>query len=177
MLVVVRICCVGSATLRWWWREEGASNKWYNRELHSGCCNAIRRHTRVLKTTADEDVVKQLLESDEEEWKSVVRGLVADSELRSEDARRAVRAQIKNRETDIDSGQVDDDLLLTKRRFISYSCGFDTASESFERRLQCSDSDHENERGQQQIRAQDNVRIRRVTGKCTATKSSRRGRD
>ena len=57
--------------------------------------------------------------------------------------------------------------------------GSDTASESFDRR-QCSDSDHENERGEKQIRTQDNVRIRKVTGKRTttaATKSSHRGRD
>ena len=95
----------------------------------------------MLKTTADKEVDKQLLENDEEEWKSVVRGLVAENELRSEAARRAARAQIKNRETYIDSGQVEDDLLLTKRRFISYmgvweGYGSDTASESFERRLQ-----------------------------------------
>ena len=55
------------------------------------------------------------------------------------------------------------------------------ASESFERRrLQCSDSDHENERGEKQIRTQDNVRIRKVTGKRTttaATKSGPRCRD
>ena len=90
----------------------------------------------------------------------MVRGLVADNEFRSEAERRA-----------------------TKRRFISYMVfwegyGSDTASESFERRLQCSDSDHENERGAKQIRTQDNVRIRKVAGKrtTTATKSSRRGR-
>ena len=162
-----------------------ASNKWYNRELHNGCFNAVRCHKRLLKTTADKEVEKQLLESDEEEWTSVVRGLVADNELRSEAARRAARAQIKNRETYIDSGQVEDDLLLTKRRSTPHmgfweGCGSDTASESFERRLQCSDSDHENERGEKQIRTQDNVRIRKVTGKRTttaATKSSRRGRD
>ena len=140
---------------------------------------------RLLKTTADKEVDKQLLENDEEEWKSVVRGLVADNEFRSEAARRAARAQIKNRETYIHSGQVEDDLLLTKRKFISYmgfweGYGSDTASEPFNRRLQCSDSDHENERGEKQIRTQDNVRIRKVTGKRTttaATKSSRRGRD
>ena len=105
--------------------------------------------------------------------------------VRSEDARRAVCAQIKNRETHIDSGQVEDDLSPTKRRLISYMVfreghGSDTASESFERRLQCSDSDHDNKRGQKVIRAQDSVRIRKVTGKRTttaATKSSRRGRD
>ena len=114
----------------------------------------------------------------------MVRGLVADSEHRSEAARRAARAHIKNRETCIDSDQVEDDLLLTTRRLIS-STGFwegdgsDTASESFERRLQCSDSDHENERGEKEIRTQDNVRIRKATGKRTttaATKCSRRFR-
>ena len=72
-----------------------ASNKWYNRELHNRCFNAIKCQKRLLKTTADKEVDKQLLETDEEEWKSVVRGLVADSELRSEAARRAARAQIK----------------------------------------------------------------------------------
>ena len=72
-----------------------ASNKWYNRELHNRCFNAIKCQKRLLKTTADKKVDKQLLETDEEEWKSVVRGLVADSELRSEAARRAARAQIK----------------------------------------------------------------------------------
>ena len=41
----------------------------------------------------------------------MVRGLVADSELRSEAARRAARAQIRNRETYIDRGQVEDDLF------------------------------------------------------------------
>ena len=53
--------------------------------------------------------------------------------------------------------------------------GSDTESELFERRSQCSDSDHENERGEKQIRTQDNVRIRKVVGKHTttaATKSS-----
>ena len=81
--------------------------------------------------------------------------------------------------------QVEDDLFLTKRRFISYMIfwegyGSDTASESFEGRLQCSDGDHENQRGEKQIRTQDNVRIRKVTCKRTttaATKSNRRGRD
>ena len=149
-----------------------ASNKWYDRELHNRCFTAVRCH-------------KQLLENDEKEWTSMVRGLVADNELRSEAARRAARAQIKNRETCIDSGQVEDDLLLTKRRFISYvgfweGYGSDTASESFDRRLQCSDSDHENERSEKQISPEDNVRIRKVTGKRTTTagtKSSRRGRD
>ena len=136
---------------------EQASNQRYNRELHNRCFNAVRCHKRLLK-------------NDEEMWKSVVRGLVADNELRSEAARRAARAQVKNRETYIDSGQVEDDLLLTKRRFISYmgsweGCGSDTASESFERRLQCSKGDHENERGQ--IRTRDNVRIRKVTGRFT----------
>ena len=85
--------------------EEG-SNTWKNRELHSGCFNAVRCHNRKFKTAADNEVDKLLMESDEEEWTSVVRGLVAVNELRSEDARR-------------DSGQVEDDLLLTKRRFIS----------------------------------------------------------
>ena len=74
----------------------------------------------------------------------MVRGLVADSELRTEAARRAACAQIKNRETYIDSGQVGDDQLLTKRRFISY-VGFweGHTSELFERRFQCCGSDHE----------------------------------
>ena len=156
-----------------------APNKWYNREMHSGCFNAVRCHSRWLKTTADKEVDKQLLEHDEE-WTSVVRGLVADSELRSEAARRAARPQIKNRETSIDSGQVEDDLLLTRRRLISYmglweGHGSDTASESLEERLQCSDSDRENQRGETQIRMQENVRIRRTT--TAETKRSRRGRD
>ena len=114
----------------------------------------------------------------------MVRGLVADSEHRSEAARRAARARIKNREIYIDSAQVEDDILLTTRRLISYmgfweGDGSDTASESFERRMQCSDSDHENERGEKQIRTQDNAQIRKATGKRTttaATKSSRRFR-
>ena len=66
-------------------------------ELHSACFNAVWCHKRLLKTTTDEEVDKQLLENDEEEWKSVVRGLVVDGELRSEAARRAARAQIENR--------------------------------------------------------------------------------
>ena len=108
--------------------------------MHNGCFNAVRCHKRLLKTTADKEVDKQLLENDEE-WKSVVRGLVADNELRSEAARRPARAQIKNRKAYIGSGQVEDDLLLTKRRFISYmgfweGYGSDTAS-SFGRSLQC----------------------------------------
>ena len=69
---------------------------WFYRELHNGCFNAMRRHKRLLKTTEDKEVDKQLLENDEEEWKSVVRGLVAYNELRSEATRRAARAQIKN---------------------------------------------------------------------------------
>ena len=58
--------------------------------------------------------------------------------------------------------------------------GSDVASESFERRLQCSDRDHENLRGEKHIRTLDNVRIRKVTGKRTTTaetKRSSRGRD
>ena len=41
---------------------EQASNRWYSRELHSGCFNAVRCRCRLLKTTD-----KQLLEKDEEE--------------------------------------------------------------------------------------------------------------
>ena len=74
-----------------------ASNECYNRELHSTSFNAVRCHKRLLKRTADKEVDKQLLENDEEEWTSVVRGLVADGELRREAARRAARAQIENR--------------------------------------------------------------------------------
>ena len=164
-------------TLPWWWDRHqtngiivscttGASTQ-------LGATNGCARRLRTRKLTNSY-------------WrKSVVRGLGADDELRSEAARRAARAQIKNRETYIDSGQVEDDLLLTKRRFISYmgfweGYGSDTASESLERRLQCSDNNHENERGEKQIRTQDNARIRKVTGKRTTTaaiKSSRRGRD
>ena len=148
-----------------------ASNKWENRELYNACFNAVRCHKRLLETTADKEVDKQLLENDEEEWKSVVRGFVADNELRREAARRAARTQIMNRETYIDSGS-----------YMGFWEGYgsDTPSEFFERRLQCSDSDHENERGEKQIRTQDNVRVRKVTCKRTtsaATKSSRRGRD
>ena len=69
-----------------------ASNKWYNRELHKVCINAVRCHKRLLKTIADKEVDEQVLENDEEEWQSVVRGLVADNERRSEAARRAARA-------------------------------------------------------------------------------------
>ena len=157
-------------------KSTNKSNKWKNRELRSGCFTGVRCHNRLMKTTADKEVDKQLLENDEEEWKSVVRGLV-------EAARRATRAQIKNRETHIDSGQVEHDRLLTKSsrtRFSGGGYGSDTASESFERRLQCSDHDHENELGEKQIRTQDNVSDSKVTGKRTttaATKSSRRGRD
>ena len=157
-----------------------ASNKWYNRELHNGCFDSVRCHKRLLKTTADKEADTQPLENDEEEWKSVVRGLVADSELRSEAARRAARAQIKNRETCIDSGQVEDDLLLTKRRFISYMglrdgyCS-DTASESLERRLQCSDSDHGNERGKtvkrQKIQAEAASRVETEGADVTEAKT------
>ena len=120
------------------------SNKWYNRELH----NQVPQ--TVVEVAAGKEIDKQLLETDEEEWKSVVRGLVADNELHSEAAGRAARAQIKNRETFIDNGQVEDDLVLAKRRFISSSP------------------------------SNGGVRSRKVTGKRTttaATKSSRRGRD
>ena len=37
-----------------------ASNKWYNRELHSGCSNAVSGHNRLLKTPADKEVDEQL---------------------------------------------------------------------------------------------------------------------
>ena len=89
-MLVVRRSCGGGTRI---------SNKWFNRELHNGCFNAVRCHKRLLQTTADKEANKQLLEHDEEQRKSVVRGLAANHELRSDAARRAARAQIKNRET------------------------------------------------------------------------------
>ena len=91
LVVVVRICSVGCATLPWWWDRHQTNGM--NRELHSTSFNAARCHKRLLKRTADKEVGKQLLENDEDEWTSVVRGLVADGELRSEAARCARKSR------------------------------------------------------------------------------------
>ena len=110
-LVVVRICYVGCATLSWWWDRHQTNGK-----IVSCTTGAVRCHKRLLKTTPDKEVFQQLLENDEEEWKSVVRGLVTHNELRSEAARRAARAQIKNRENYIDSGQVEAEAAQTTKK-------------------------------------------------------------
>lgn len=155
--------------------EEGECIKvWRQHPLHMKCFNAIRCHQRLLHTTEEKEQDKDLFVIDPAGWKAGVLGLVVDKPgSRDLGARQLHRAEIAERTSYQDKSQILDDLLLTKARFKSYTkfwdgYNSDSASESWERRHDETDSDHENHRGEAQVRVQDNSRLRDQTGRRTS---------
>ena len=139
---------------------------WRGYTMHNACVNACRCHYRILSGEAKADIANQLA-NNPDNFRDVVTHLVQPQGSRKRAMVSAHRNLISN--SFHERAQHDDELLLSKARFISFqkqweNYNSDSASESFERRLGESDSDHENASGQPRVRVQDNTRISNKSG-------------
>lgn len=167
--------------------EQGdmAWDEWMSHEFHHQCFLGVRCHNRLLPNKESKVADKKLLQENPQDWKDRILPLVCvDGSARS----RALVADHADNvsakafaESYIDKGS----LLLTKARFINFMAkeeGYvsESASESFERRLQESDSEHRNSSDEEQVRARKNPTIGSRTGQLAtqelgAKKSDQRG--
>lgn len=165
--------------------------KWKGLLFDSRCFNALRSHRRVLEkfpaALAQSDAMAI---SDPNAWREQVLLLVKSG---GDGTRTAALAKVRGKARKVEeyenSEEINDKVLLTKRRFKSHMAWWegtasDEASEEWNEeyeRLRSQGISYKNEKGQHQIAIPDNTRIRTSKGKRStadpdARKQGSRGR-
>ncbi len=162
--------------------QEPLTTKWLGRLLDTLCWSAIRCHHRLLPDAAAKTSDRQRMLRDVDDWKLAVLPLrrSGDSITSRSYAREVAKGMITKRVGYNDQSQIDDDILMPKRPFCAHmrvweGYNTDSASESFDGRVDKSESDHEDEGGRKCVRVKDYARLRKQSGNRAETNSSRGG--
>lgn len=155
--------------------DAGATCKYRGLDFHNHCQNATRAHYRLLVDKDDRVVEDELALNDAKAWRSKILPLVvAPGEAR---ARATISQHKKDHiEAFVERSSDKGDLLLTKTRFIKwmeFNEGYnsESASESFDRRVDGSVSEHYNSDDEPRARVKDNERLVVRRGSRTTTNS------
>ena len=143
---------------------------WRGKRFNDACFNAVRCHSRMCR--GSQQAQQQLLaklEADPEAWRADVLPLVAPPGNRSTSARSAAKQRITSDIEYEKDADVQDALLLTKRRFRSYrvfwdGMASDEASEEWEEKRADQKKKLFNMKGEAVVAGDDNPRQRHEKG-------------
>ena len=145
-------------------------------KLHHNCSLACRAHWRLL-TKDERPLDTEFRNRNPREWRPPVLDLVNDGPCKRDIKGHRDRLVHITGFREVSDNK--EKILLTKRRFKSFqhmweNGGSETASESWDRRCDDSDSSHRNSDGEAQVRVRGNATITERIGRKT-TKCSRPG--
>lgn len=143
-------------------------------DMHNKCKNAVRCHRRLLAKNPDAlRRADEALVHDPESWRGEVLPLIKeDGRRRSSAARRVVRQSVKETSQVEESGDLEQALVLNKRRFKSYHKFWDgwtsgEASENFDDTLELQGRAYCTE-DEDKVKVDDNLVITKFKGKRSA---------
>lgn len=150
---------------------------WRGFKLHMRCAAACKCHWRLL-TEAEKAEDQKFLAESPQEWKDVVKPLISSGK-RDIGTVKNHRQNLQHLTKFTESVETNRKLLLTRTRFKSYmqqweQYNSDSASESFDRRNNATDSDHEDSDGNTRVAVRGNTEIAHKKGTRSEGTGSRR---
>ena len=155
-------------------KEPGVTpKKWRGMLFDQRCWNAIRAHQRLLKTPEAKQADQRLLSEDPEAWRQRVLPLAAlgDGDSRYIARKAAKKTIFEDEVTFKETSEINTDLMLNKNRFKAYmrfweNYGDESGSDSFQARLNESDSSHLDSDNEPRVRVKDNTRLQSKEGRA-----------
>ena len=160
--------------------QAGDLDKEFRTEVvHSCCLNAIRCHLRMLKTVENKADDHLLFKDKLPEWRAMILPLVVVGDAHR--TRKMVARHAAGVETKLFREEASEQsfVYLTKRRFKTFhkfwdGYGSESASESFDRRHDETDSDYADEKGETCVKVAESAKSTSRTGRKLTTRSGSR---